>query len=133
MTLLPLPLLSDLPITVEKPSFLAFSRTHSNKSFCVANFCLVVKYSRWSIQTTTTGGGTTGGIGGGGASYTFEPPKQISSFGGGGGGFSDLAFSESCASSSKRSGNTIRGSFWGGSSFGALTGTIMTENSAKQS
>jgi hypothetical protein len=79
--LLPLPPLSDLLITIENHSFLASSRTHSNKSFSVANLCLVVKCSQRSIQTTTSGG-TTRGIGGG-ASSTFTSPKEISSFGGG--------------------------------------------------
>jgi len=107
-----------------KPSFLAFSRTHSNRSFRVANLSLVVNNTRWSIQTTGIGGR---------ASSTFASPKQISSFAGGGGGFSELAFSESCTSSSKRTSNTIGCSISAGSSFGASTGTTITENSVKHS
>ena len=44
--LLTLSPLSDLPIMVENSSFIASSQTHSNKSLCVANLCVVVNCSR---------------------------------------------------------------------------------------
>ena len=44
-----------------------------------------------------------------------------------------LAIPEPCTSSSKRSGNIIGGSISGGSSFGASTGTTISENSARHS